>query len=97
MYFKQLVVGPVVLRSIEYSILTSHHLCTPTAFTTWVSLCKHLPGSVDKLTKLYPPDKQSSDDKLITKKVKNMATDEVFYLDYLILFKVLKLMYTLER
>ena len=48
---------------------------------------------MDKLTKLYPPDKQSSDDKLIPKKVKNMATDEDFYLDYLVLFKVLKLMY----
>ncbi|XP_064390094.1 probable E3 ubiquitin-protein ligase HERC1 isoform X2 [Halichondria panicea] len=83
------------------SIFNSHFLCNgligneqqvAEAFTTWVSLCLHMPGSAEKLAKLYstnldqdgsePPD--------------DLKPDEDYYHDYLVLASVLKLMFEAE-
>ena len=68
--------------------LISHHPCS-LAFTTWVSLCLHLPESAEKLAKLYSTnlDQDGSDPP------DDLKPDEDFYHDYLVLASVLKLMF----
>ena len=59
------------------------------AFTLWVSLCKHLPGSVEKLS---PHTNQCGED--LMDPLDGLKVDEDYYYDYNVLVKVFELMFS---